>query len=129
MLVNLTKDEMKTIIFYLIGDTNTKAVSIVDKLQPILDACECQAQKQTSSPNWHVTHPYVNNYCCDCNHINCTLCLQSSPIMNNYSEKDYPNLYQEILKDYHWTWGKFNPNNYPSLNETIKSNWRDHNDN
>ena len=50
MLVNLTKDEMKTIIFYLIGDTNKKAVSIVDKLQPILDACECQAQKQTSSP-------------------------------------------------------------------------------
>ena len=48
MLVNLTKDEMKTIIFYLIGDTNTKAVSIVDKLQPILDACECQAQKQNS---------------------------------------------------------------------------------
>ena len=26
---------MKTIIFYLIGDTNPKAVSIVDKLQPI----------------------------------------------------------------------------------------------
>ena len=51
MLVNLTKDEMKTIIFYLIGDTNTKAVSIVDKLQPILDACECQAQKETSPPN------------------------------------------------------------------------------
>ena len=51
MLVDLTKDEMKTIIFYLIGDTNTKVVGIVDKLQPILDACECQAQKQTSSPN------------------------------------------------------------------------------
>ena len=51
MLVNLSKDEMKTIIFYLIGDTNTKAVSIVDKLQPLIEACECQAQKQTSSPN------------------------------------------------------------------------------
>jgi len=51
MLVNLTKDEMKIIIFYLIGDTNKQAVNVVDKLQPILDACECQAQKKTSSPN------------------------------------------------------------------------------
>ena len=50
MLVNLSKDEMKTIIFYLIGDTDPKAVSIVDKLQPILDACECQAQKQQQEP-------------------------------------------------------------------------------
>ena len=31
--------------------------------------------------------------------------------MNTYSEADYPNLYQEVLKDYHWSWGKFNPNN------------------
>ena len=46
MLVNLSKDEIKTIIFYLIGDTNPETVNIVDKLQPILDACECQSQKQ-----------------------------------------------------------------------------------
>ena len=129
MLIDLTKDEMKTIIFYLIGDTNKKAVSIVDKLQPILDACECQAQKQTSSPNWYVTHHYFNNNRGNCIHINCTLCLQSSQLMNNYSEEDYPNLYQEILKDYHWSWGKFNPNNYPTIDETIKANWRDQNDN
>ena len=51
MLINLTKDEMKTIIFYLIGDNNSKAHSIVDKLQPILEACECQQQKETSFPN------------------------------------------------------------------------------
>jgi len=50
MLVNLSKDEMKTIIFHLIGDTDPKAVSIVDKLQPVLDACECQAQKQQQEP-------------------------------------------------------------------------------
>ena len=49
MLDNLTKDEMKTIIFYLIGDTNKQAVSVVDKLQPILEACECQQQKQNST--------------------------------------------------------------------------------
>ena len=47
MLVNLSKDEMKTIIFYLIGDTDPKAVNIVDKLQPILDACECKEQNDT----------------------------------------------------------------------------------
>ena len=51
MLVNLTKEEMKTIIFYLIGDTNKQAVSVVDKLQPILEACECQQQKQNSPTN------------------------------------------------------------------------------
>ena len=49
MLVNLSKDEMKTIIFYLIGDTNPEAVSNVDKLQPILDSCECQAQTEDSN--------------------------------------------------------------------------------
>ena len=49
-------------------------------------------------------------------------------VMNTYSEADYPNLYQEVLKDYHWSWGKFNPNNYPTINETIKANWREHND-
>ena len=49
--------------------------------------------------------------------------------MNTYSEADYPNLYQEILKDYHWSWGKFNPNNYPTIDETIKANWRDQDDN
>ena len=42
MLVDLSKDEMKTIIFYLIGDTNPKAVSIVDKLQHISEACTCK---------------------------------------------------------------------------------------
>ena len=49
--------------------------------------------------------------------------------MNTYTEEDYPNLYQEILKDYHWTWGKFNPNNYPTIAETIKANWRHDDDN
>ena len=75
------------------------------------------------------THFYVNNNRGNCIHIDYTYCLQSSPIMNNYSEKDYPNLYQEILKDYHWTWGKFNPNNYPTIDETIKTNWRHDDDN
>ena len=37
--------------------------------------------------------------------------------MNNYPEKDYPNLYQEILKDAEFRYGKFNPNCYPRLTE------------
>ena len=51
MLVDLSKDEMKTIIFYLIGDTDPKAVNIVDKLQPIIDACECKEQLDDNTYN------------------------------------------------------------------------------
>ena len=36
--------------------------------------------------------------------------------MNDYSHPKYNNLYEEILKDYQWTWGKFNPIPYPFLN-------------
>ena len=36
--------------------------------------------------------------------------------MNDYSDPKYKNLYEEILKDYQWTWGKFNPVPYPLLN-------------
>ena len=37
--------------------------------------------------------------------------------MNTYPEIDYPDLYQEILKDYNWTWGKFSPIPYPMRNK------------
>ena len=36
--------------------------------------------------------------------------------MNDYTKPEYKGLYQEILKDYQWTWGKFNPVAYPLLN-------------
>ena len=36
--------------------------------------------------------------------------------MNDYSDPKYKDLYEEILKDYQWTWGKFNPVPYPLLN-------------
>ena len=45
--------------------------------------------------------------------------------MNNYPEKDYPNLYQEILKDAEFRYGKFNPIHYPNyqqLNQTKEKN-------
>ena len=37
--------------------------------------------------------------------------------MINYNEKDYPNLYNEILKDYHFRYGKFSPIPYPQFNK------------
>ena len=40
--------------------------------------------------------------------------------MNNYNEKDYPNLYNEILKDYNFRYGKFNPIPYPKITELHK---------
>ena len=33
--------------------------------------------------------------------------------MNDYP----PEMYNEILKDYEWRWGKFNPNMYPVVNK------------
>ena len=37
--------------------------------------------------------------------------------MNNYNEKDYPNLYNEILKDHNFRYGKFSPIPYPMFNK------------
>ena len=36
--------------------------------------------------------------------------------MNDYSDPKYKDLYEEILKDYQWTWGKFSPVPYPLIN-------------
>ena len=36
--------------------------------------------------------------------------------MNHYPQSEYPNLYQEILKDYNYRFPKFNPIPYPFLN-------------
>ena len=35
--------------------------------------------------------------------------------MNHYPESEYPNLYEEILKDYYFSYGKFSPIPYPTL--------------
>ena len=37
--------------------------------------------------------------------------------MNTY----HPDLYQEILKDYNWKWGKFSPIPYPMRNQVLQS--------
>ena len=48
MLINLTKDELKKIIWWLDMTTDKP---LADKLRPTLEACECQQQKETSPPN------------------------------------------------------------------------------
>ena len=35
--------------------------------------------------------------------------------MNDYTDPKYKNLYEEILKDYHYRWCKFSPIPYPNL--------------
>ena len=35
--------------------------------------------------------------------------------MNDYTKPEYNNLYEEILKDYNFRYGKFNPIPYPTL--------------
>tara|TARA_B100000965_G_scaffold293534_1_gene251425 strand:+ start:279 stop:449 length:171 start_codon:yes stop_codon:yes gene_type:complete len=55
MLVNLSKDEMSTILYvlegYVQGNDDEELVSEIDviseKFEGIIDACECQAQKDT----------------------------------------------------------------------------------
>ena len=35
--------------------------------------------------------------------------------MNTYPENEYPDLYNEIVKDWNHRWGKFSPIPYPTL--------------
>ena len=61
MLINLTKHELSCLIgvtqFVIENDTDlgdgdmTNLTTLSNKLSGILDACECQAQKQTKEAN------------------------------------------------------------------------------
>ena len=42
--------------------------------------------------------------------------------MQDYSDPKYKDLYEEILKDQQWTWGKFSPVPYPLLNKLHHGN-------
>ena len=46
--------------------------------------------------------------------------LHSLPEMTTYSEKTHPNLYNEIIKDYNYRWGKFSPIPYPLMRDKDK---------
>ena len=37
--------------------------------------------------------------------------------MNTYPEAEFPNLYEEILKDHNFRFGKFNPIPYPNMTD------------
>ncbi len=43
-------------------------------------------------------------------------------LMNDYSDPKYKDLYEEIVKDHYWTWGKFSPIPYPFLHNRLQQN-------
>ena len=45
-LINLTKEELQKIEFYLIGDTDPLVVSILKKIQNLDELCNCQEDKK-----------------------------------------------------------------------------------
>ena len=45
-LINLTKEELQKIEFYLIGDTDPLVVSILEKIQNLNELCNCQEDKK-----------------------------------------------------------------------------------
>ena len=48
--------------------------------------------------------------------------------MNTYPESEYPNLYEEIIKDHNFRYGKFSPIPYPNMkdkNQPIVINWNE----
>ena len=45
-LINLSKEELQKIEFYLIGDTDPLVVSILEKIQNLDEVCNCQEDKK-----------------------------------------------------------------------------------
>ena len=45
-LINLTKEELQKIEFYLIGDTDPLVVNILEKIQHLDELCDCQEGKK-----------------------------------------------------------------------------------
>ena len=45
-LINLTKEELQKIEFYLIGDTDPLVVNILEKIQNLDELCNCQEDKK-----------------------------------------------------------------------------------
>ena len=45
-LINLSKEELQKIEFYLIGDTDPLVVSILEKIQNLDILCTCQEDKK-----------------------------------------------------------------------------------
>ena len=45
-LINLSKEELQKIEYYLIGDTDPLVVSILEKIQNLDKLCNCQEDKK-----------------------------------------------------------------------------------
>ena len=45
-LINLSKEELQKIEYYLIGDTDPLVVSILEKIQNLNELCNCQEDKK-----------------------------------------------------------------------------------
>ena len=45
-IINLSKEELQKIEFYLIGDTDPLVVSILEKIQNLDELCNCQEDKK-----------------------------------------------------------------------------------
>ena len=45
-LINLSKEELQKIEYYLIGDTDPLVVSILEKIQNLDELCNCQENKK-----------------------------------------------------------------------------------
>ena len=45
-LINLSKEELQKIEYYLIGDTDPLVVSILEKIQNLDELCNCQEDKK-----------------------------------------------------------------------------------
>jgi hypothetical protein len=52
--------------------------------------------------------------------MNTTSPLNDLPKMTTYTEQSHPNLYNEIIKDINYRWGKFSPIPYPLMKDKDK---------
>ena len=44
-LINLSKEELKKVEYYLLGDTDPLIVSVLEKIRSLDDVCECNNTK------------------------------------------------------------------------------------
>ena len=56
-LINLSKEELKKVEYYLLGDTDPLIVSVLEKIRSLDDVCECNntSTKWYAPPNWPIS--------------------------------------------------------------------------
>ena len=48
-LINLTKEELKKVEYYLLGDTDPLIVSVLEKIRSLDEVCECNNTSNVST--------------------------------------------------------------------------------